>query len=105
MMKIPNQPEQVRVATMLFGNTLRAAILNILSKAPATRAELCATLDVGEQSLARQIAMLEEHGVVETEILPGRGRPTRHSLNTHRLIEFETILTSYIHARGETPNA
>jgi predicted transcriptional regulator len=97
MMRLPNQPEPVHTAVLLFGNTVRAGILHVLSKGPATRAELSATLEVGEQSLARQIAMLEDNGIVDSKILPGQGRPTQHSLNPDRLKRFEDLYANYIH--------
>ena len=97
MMRIPGQSEEVHTAVHIFGNTLRVAILNQLALGPATRSTISAALGVTEQSLSRQIALLEEKGVVRTDVLPGRGRPTRHHLQTARLEQLERALTSYLH--------
>lgn len=98
MMRIPGQSGEVHTAVQVLGNTLRVAILRELAAGPATRATISAALGVTEQSLSRQIALLEEKGVVSTEVLPGRGRPTRHHLQTARLEQLERALTSYLHS-------
>lgn len=97
MMRIPGQSEEVHTAVQVLGNTLRVAILHELAMGPATRATISAALGVTEQSLSRQIALLEEKGVVGTDVLPGRGRPTRHHLQTERLDQLERALVSYLH--------
>ncbi|MEX5268554.1 ArsR/SmtB family transcription factor [Kocuria sp. CPCC 204721] len=97
MMKIPGQSEEVHAAVQVLGNTLRVAILSHLAFGPATRATISGALGVTEQSLSRQMAFLEEKGVVSTEVLPGRGRPTLHHLQSARLSQLERALVAYLH--------
>jgi len=97
MMKIPGQSEEVHAAVLVFGNTLRVAILRHLALGPATRASISSTLGVTEQSLSRQIAFLEDKGLVSTDVLGGRGRPTLHRLHPDRLDRLQHHLTTYLH--------
>lgn len=101
MRKIQSQPEQVHTAVQIFGNTLRVAILRVLAQRQATRAEISQELEVTEQSLSNQIAMLESYGIVETTVLPGRGQRNRHTLNQEVLKEYEQAFLDYIHGKPE----
>ena len=97
MMRISGQSEEVHAAVQVLGNTLRVAILSHLALGPATRASISSALGVSEQSLSRQIAFLEDKGVVSTDVLGGRGRPTLHRLQSGKLHELEHALASYLH--------
>ncbi len=97
MLEILNQPAQIHKTALIYGNTLRLGILHHLNQGSYSRSELSDLLGVSETNLSRQIKFLNDEGLIITTILPGRGRPTRYSLDHQVAKELEQAFLQYIH--------
>ena len=47
--------------------------------------------------MSRQIQFLSNEGLIITTVLPGRGRPTKYSLQKENAKNLERIFLSYLH--------
>lgn len=101
MMKIPDQPSEVHDAALILGNTLRLAILHVLSGGPMSRAEASRRLKVSETNLSRQLTTLQDYGLVTSKTLPGRGRPLEYRVNQDRVELVLQALSSYVRGTGD----
>lgn len=96
MIRIPDQPQSVHNAVLIFGNTLRLGIIRQLALGKNNRAEIAKALNVTEDSLTRQIATLVEHGLVTSHIISGPGRPVRFEFNKDATRKLYELLGDYI---------
>ena len=99
MMRVQNQSEDVHTAVLVYGNTLRLAVLRALQSGTKSRSQISEELGTSQASIAHQLQFLRDYGLIEIETLSGRGRPMLHSLNHERAASLlETFLAYY---RGE----
>lgn len=95
MLRITDQPQKVHDAVLIFGNTLRLGIIRQLALGKDNRSDIAKALGVSEDALTRQMALLIDHGLVDSVVLRAKGRPVRYSLNKEAVQEFFSALNSY----------
>lgn len=97
MLKVLDQSPAIHNAALIYGNTLRLGILHLLHQGSFSRSELSKKLGVSEANMSRQIQFLSNEGLIITTVLPGRGRPTKYSLQKENAKNLERIFLSYLH--------
>lgn len=102
MIRIKDQPENVHLAVLIFGNTLRLGILRQLYLGKNNRTDIAKALGVTEVSLTRQMSTLVEHGLVESTILRAQGRPVRYTLNKEVTQNLFDTMSNYWHGLPST---
>lgn len=95
--RIKDQPENVHLAVLIFGNTLRLGILRQLYLGKNNRTDIAQALGVTEVSLTRQMSTLIEYGLVQSTILRAQGRPVRYTLNKDAVQELFNTMSNYWH--------
>lgn len=98
--RIKDQPENVHLAVLIFGNTLRLGILRQLYLGKNNRTDIAQALGVTEASLTRQMSTLIENGLVTSTVLREQGRPVRYSINKDAVQNLFTSMDDYWHGKS-----
>ena len=79
---------EAEIAMTTFGNRTRNEIIRyLLEHGPEPRGEIVANVDASDASVAKHLVLLEDAGIVEADVEPGRrhGRAPRYSVNPDRI--------------------
>ncbi len=90
---------EVAIAMTTFGNEARNQIIRyLLEHGPQPRGEIVANVDASDASVAKQLVILENAGVVGADVEPGRrhGRAPRYSVNPERIRELFEAHANYL---------
>lgn len=98
--RIKDQPENVHLAVLIFGNTLRLGILRQLYLGKNNRTDIAKALGVTEVSLTRQMSTLVENDLVTSTILREQGRPVRYSINKDAVQNLFNTMDNYWHGKA-----
>jgi DNA-binding transcriptional ArsR family regulator len=96
MKPIHDQSAEVLAAVQLFGNPLRVAVIRQLQDGTKFQNEIIEAVQASQVSVSHQLQTLREFGLTNEELVPGRGRPVRYTLNTQRYTELLTAFCDYI---------
>lgn len=77
-------PEEVLSAIDVIGNNVRTEILRRLAQDAATARDLAEQIGVHHGSVHRHLVVLEEHGLVTTDVDPGKRRGQKVVWRTDR---------------------
>lgn len=95
MKPIHDQSAEVLAAIQLFGNPLRLAVIRQLQSGTKFQSEIIEAVQASQVSVSHQLQTLREFGMTSEELVPGRGRPVKYTLNTQRYIELLTAFCDY----------
>jgi len=70
--------EGVAASIEVLGNHARTEILHRLAQQPMSAVDLAAELEFAHSSVWRHLVLLEERGLVDADVEPGRRRGNKH---------------------------
>lgn len=93
-----NMPDEVLVAIEVIGNNVRTELLRQLTAQPLTALELAERVGVHSASVHRHLVLLEERGLIFTEVQKGqrRGQTVKWQTQQARVAELGRLWVEYV---------